>query len=68
MKIRFLVECEPAFNGLILCKYSVGDIIDIPEENATMFVMMGYAEKVSENRIDPNQIETPEHEEVFMRR
>lgn len=68
MKIRLLQSCETAIDGILVSGYCAGDIIDIPEENALVLITMGYAEKVPENRIDPNKFETPEHEETFMRR
>jgi len=55
MKVRILVQCVTTLNS-----YSVGDIVEVPEPEATAMVAIGMAEHLEPPASVTPGVETPE--------
>lgn len=60
MKIKMLKSKKGSVDGVTVKLYTIGSEVDLPEDLAEVFLSIGVAEVVKENRIEPEPIETPE--------
>jgi len=64
MKIKMIRNEKGSIDGFTVKLYEAGSEVDLPEDLAEVFITIGAAEAVKENRIEPKPIETPEFKEV----
>lgn len=60
MKIKMIKNKKGSIDGVTINVYTIGSEVDLPEDLAEAFLLIGVAEVVKENRIEPELIETPE--------
>jgi hypothetical protein len=60
MKIKMLRTEKGSIDGFTVNVYEVGSEVNLPEDLAKVFISIGAAEAVKENRIEPEPVETPE--------
>lgn len=60
MKIKMIKSKKGSIDGVTINVYTIGSEVDLPEDLAEAFLLIGVAEVVKENRIEPEPIETPE--------
>jgi hypothetical protein len=60
MKIKMIRDEKGSVDGFTVNTYKVGSEVNLPEDLAKVFILIGAAEAVKENRIEPEPPETPE--------